>query len=382
MNKHHIAIIVTFAALIFGLGILPWVTPDAAFSENENRTLQQLPTVTVDSITSGAFGDDVEDYLSDQFFLRDRWTALRSKLKMLLQNKDIGGVYLAEDGYYIEKMTDADVDTERFEKNLGYLKQFFGKIEGTVPAENISFMPIPSPGYVLGDHLPAYATLFDQDAAFDKMAEAAEGFHFVDLREAFVAADEKGKQLFYRTDHHWTSLGALLAYQEYRTSVGETAPAVSDFKVEQYPGFWGTLYSKVLDPNAAVDSVDLYRIAGDDALKVSYNGGEYSSCYDMTKLQQKDMYEVFLGGNWPTVTITGGEENGRHLLVLKDSYANAWLPFAAMDYEQVTAIDLRYYLGSLREFIEQQGITDVLVLYNASGFMADQNLNRLLFGMK
>lgn len=93
------------------------------------------------------------------------------------------------------------------------------------------------------------------------------------------------------------------------------------------------------------------------------------------------MYEVFFGGNWGIVTITGGEKNDRRLLVLKDSYANALLPFAAADYEKIVAVDLRYYLGSVKELIEQEGITDVLVLYSTSAFMSDAKIDRLRLEM-
>ena len=81
------------------------------------------------------------------------------------------------------------------------------------------------------------------------------------------------------------------------------------------------------------------------------------------------------------MTITGGEKNGRRLLVLKDSYANALLPFAAADYEKIVAVDLRYYLGSVKELIEQEGITDVLVLYSTSAFMSDAKIDRLRLEM-
>ena len=111
-----------------------------------------------------------------------------------------------------------------------------------------------------------------------------------------------------------------------------------------------------------------------------YDNTDHAGCYDTAKLSQKDMYEVFFGGNWPTVTIRSGAENGRRLLVLKDSYANAFLPFAAADYEEIVAVDLRYYLGSLSELMQQEGITDLLVLYSTSAFMSEAKLDRLGLG--
>ena len=380
MKKQNIIIIAVFGLLIVSLGLLSWLTPDAEFSENENRVLQQLPRLTADTVKSGDFGDEVEDYLSDQFFQRGRWTAIRSRAKMLLLNRDIGGVYLADDGYYIEKVTPNDLDGERLAQNLQTLRQFFDRCaENGMAAENMTFLPVPTPGSILRDKLPKYATLFDEDAVFAQMQAALEGYRLPDLREPFAAAAGE-RQLYYRTDHHWTTAGALLGYQCYRAALGLPVPDEADFTVEEYPGFRGTLYSKVLDANAATDTVMLYRQPGDTGWSVRYDNTDHAGCYDTAKLSQKDMYEVFFGGNWPTVTIRGGTENGRRLLVLKDSYANAFLPFAAADYEEIVAVDLRYYLGSLSELMQQEGITDLLVLYSTSSFIADPKIDRLGLG--
>ena len=380
MKKQNSIIIAVFGLLIVSLGLLSWLTPDAEFSENENRVLQQLPRLTADTVKSGDFGDEVEDYLSDQFWQRDRWTAIRSRAKMLLLNRDIGGVYLADDGYYIEKVTPNDLDGERLAKNLQTLRQFVDRCaENGMAAENMTFLPVPTPGCILRDKLPEYATLFDEDAVFAQMEAALEGYRLPDLREPFAAAAGE-RQLYYRTDHHWTTAGALLGYQCYRAALGLPVPDEADFTVEEYPGFRGTLYSKVLDANAATDTVMLYRQPGDTGWSVRYDNTDHAGCYDTAKLSQKDMYEVFFGGNWPTVTIRGGAENGRRLLVLKDSYANAFLPFAAADYEEIVAVDLRYYLGSLSELMQQEGITDLLVLYSTSSFIADPKIDRLALG--
>ena len=380
MKKQNIIIILVFCAVILFPGLAVWLTPDRDFSENENRYLQKLPVPNADTVQSGDFGDEVEDYLSDQFWLRDRWTALRSRVKMLLGNKDIGGVYLCRDGYYIEKVTQNDLDEGRLRKNLQTVREFFDRcVELGLEADDLTFLPVPTPGYILKDKLPRYAVLFDEDAVFAEMGAAMDGYRLVDLREPFAAAcaDE---QLYYRTDHHWTTAGALLGYQCYRAAAGLSVPAAADYTVERYEGFRGTLYSKVLDPDAAVDAVELYRWDGDTALTVTYDNADHAGCYDLQKLAQKDMYEVFFGGNWPMVRITGGAENGRRLLVLKDSYANALLPFAAADYEMIAAVDLRYYLGSLTELIQTEGITDVLVLYSTSAFMSEAKIDRLGLG--
>lgn len=379
-KKHYLVLIIVFAAFLLGLMGLSLLQPDREFSENENRYLQTLPQPTAADIQSGKFGDTVENYLSDQMWLRDRWTALRSRVKMLLQNKDIGGVYLCEDGYYVEKFTRNDLNEKLFASNLKNLCDFFRRCGEIETVEHITFMPVPTPGYFLKEKLPRYAELFDQDAVFDTIAAALpESTDLLDLRQDFAGAMDD-VQLFYRTDHHWTTAGAFLAYTLWQQSVGLPAPDAGRFTAEQYPGFRGTLYSKVLDVGAAFDTIELYRTEGDTALTVTYSGTGHESCYELTALAEKDMYKVFFGGNWPIVTITGGEKNGRHLLVLKDSYANAFLPFAAMDYESITVVDLRYYLGSLTAQMQTDGTTDVLVLYSVTNFLTDTNMARLAFG--
>lgn len=378
-NTANWVTIVVFAVMIAVLSAAIWLTPDKSFSDNENRYLATFPALTVDNIKSGKFTDGIEDYLADQFWNRDSWTALRSETKILLQNKDIGGVYLCRDGYYIEAFTQNDLDEDRLANNLKYLQTFFAKCETQLSPERISFLLVPTPGYVLRDKLPAHAELFDQDAVFSTIQDAVSGIRFIDLREDFLAAKDT-MQLYYHTDHHWTSEGALLAYQKWQEAVGQPSHSATDYTVERSEGFRGTLYSKVLDAGASYDTVSLYRFPGDDSLNVTYNNAAHTSCYDFDKLSQKNKYEVFFGGNYPTVNISGGAQNGRRLLVVKDSYANSFIPFAAQDYESITMIDLRYFLGSIEGLLTESQITDVLVLYSTNNFLTDQNMSRLALG--
>lgn len=373
-NKWDVLIIAVFVLLFVSLGAAHLLTPDRESSENENRPLQTLPSLSKKAVFEGVFDDQVEDYLADQFWNRDGWTALRSDLKRALLQKDIGGVYLGQDGYYIEKRADHEIDRERLSGNLAALRAFYERCSKTLPPERLSFLLVPTPGYVLKDKLPPYAELFDEDAVFEEARAAMAGFSFLDLREPFLSADSP---LYYRTDHHWTTSGALAAYRLWQTSHGEPL-AVSDYKVERHEGFRGTLYSKVLNRDAPYDTVELYRFPGDDALSVTYEGKEHSSCYAWDALKEKDMYQVFFGGNYPLVEIKGQAENGRHLLVLKDSYANSFLPFAAADYETITVVDLRYYLGFVDPLLEERGITDVLTLYSTANFLSDANVGKLL----
>ena len=110
---------------------------------------------------------------------------------------------------------------------------------------------------------------------------------------------------------------------------------------------------------------------------LSCDGTVTDSLYDRSKLAEKDQYAVFFGGNWAKVTIDTGVENGRRLLLVKDSFANAFVPFLTEDYETITMLDLRFFAESVPELMAEEGITDVLVLYELSNFAADRNLFKL-----
>ena len=110
---------------------------------------------------------------------------------------------------------------------------------------------------------------------------------------------------------------------------------------------------------------------------VTYNGEKHDSIYDESKLETKDKYAVLFGGNYGEVTIETEAKNGKCLMILKDSFANSMVPYLLEDYEKIVMIDLRYYRGSLSQDIEEQKVTDLLVLYEMSNFAQDRNLYKL-----
>lgn len=371
-KRRELAPLLAIFGILVGLALASLLTPEREFSPNENRYLQLKPSLTWTTLMDGTFTQKAEDYVADQIALRDRWMEASSLVQRAALRLEINDTWLGRDGRYFAKVTPDTFDSAQYEKNLAQVKDFFD----ANPDKDCRMMMVPTPAYMLRDDLPANAPLFDAEGCFDTLLNTMGG-QAIDLRTALLP---DAANMYYRTDHHWTTAGALLGYQCYRAAAGSAVPAAADYTVERHEGFRGTLYSKVLDPDAAVDTVELYRWDGDTALTVTYDNADHAGCYDLQKLAQKDMYEVFFGGNWPMVRITGGAENGRRLLVLKDSYANALLPFAAADYEMIAAVDLRYYLGSLTELIQTEGITDVLVLYSTSAFMSEAKIDRLGLG--
>ena len=345
-KRSGIAPLIAIGGILLALSVGSFfLTPDRAFSENENRYLQLTPRLTWDRVMSGDFMEDVEDYTSDQIVFRDFWTAARSVLQRAEGKEDISGTYLGADGRYFAKVTDDSFDWVRLEKNAGYIRDFFA-----ASGKPCTALIVPSPAGILRDMLPENAPYFNEDKAFGRLGDILGGT-LLDSRETLSAVDDP----YYHTDHHWTTTGAQAAYTLWAQATGHTARSY-DLTLAT-DSFRGTLYSKVLLPDSVYDSV---YYAPEITVKSVVCDGKDGALYDLSALEQKDKYELFLGGNYGQCVITTGTENGKHLLLVKDSFANSFVPFLTGDYETITMIDLRYYRGSMAELAAEAD--DILVL--------------------
>ena len=197
---------------------------------------------------------------------------------------------------------------------------------------------------------------------------------FIDLRETFDAAQE---QLYYRTDHHWTAYGAYEAYEAYCTARGITPKPMADFGVEQVSDdFYGTIYSKTLDAAAKPDVIHAPQNL--PKVTVTVDGAAVKdSLYAPEYLEEKDQYAYFFGGNFGTVEVKTEAGNGKHLLLIKDSFANSFVPYLLEEYETITMVDLRYFSGNVTMLAQQCGATEVLFLYEMTNLLTDNGINKL-----
>lgn len=370
-RKHTLPPLLAAALILLTLSAASLLAPDRTFSDNENRYLQQAPVLTGERVFSGKFGEEAEKYESDQIVLRDFWMGVASSVRRLLGKQDIGGVYLGRDGYYFARLTEEEFDQRQFEKNLAAVEEFF-----TAHADaDCRILLAPSPGTVLAEKLPDGAPMYDASSRFAQLDDAL-GDRVVDVRRALGAVP----QPYYRTDHHWTTAGAQAACGVWREATGRAAPGdvfSDEARVSASAAsrtFRGTLYSKVLLPDSAYDTIYLPLAS---IRSMNCDGTVTDSLYDEEKLGQKDQYAVFMGGNWAQVDIDTGTEAGGSLLVIKDSFANCFVPFLTEDFESITMLDLRFFNGSLPQLMAERQITDVLVLYELSNFASDSHLFKL-----
>lgn len=390
MKKVRIIIIIVFIGFFVLISGASLIIKDREFSPNENRYLAETPELSWDNILSGKFQDGLEDYLRDQVCFRDGWITVKTGIQKACGDTDIGGAYVGKDGYDFEKITPEDVDEKQVDRNIKAVEDYFMTASETIDKQKLSFLLVPTSGLVMQEKLPKNARLFDQAKYIDQVQKAMKDYNFVDVRDTLM--DHNEEYIYYKTDHHWTSAGACLAYEVWSEHTGGEAET-EDGLVKNVVSdkFRGSLYSKILDADSAYDEIWTYGLQKDDAFgskdcTVTIDEKQQlDSTYDDEKLQEKDKYAYFLGGNYGQVHIqnqkAASKAKGKNILIIKDSFANSFVPFVTQDYENIYMVDLRYYNGDVKAYLQEHEITDVLVLYNISNFISDRNIHKLTGGI-
>lgn len=383
MKKIRIIISICFVVFLAGISAAGLIAKDREFSPNENRYLAEPPKLSWENILSGEFQEGLEEYLKDHIFGRDQWITVKTAVQKAAGNTDIGGAYVGKGGYDFEKITREDVDDELVERNTKSLAGFFASAAKRVGADHVSLLLVPTSGLVMADKLPNHARLFDQSAYIDRILEAVKDYNVVDVRNEMKAHSDE--YIYYKTDHHWTTDGAFIACRMWCESTG--IAYTNKDALEQnvlVDNFRGSLYSKILDAGSAYDCIWTYGPIGQglgsvSGYQVTVDEDKPGVIYDVEKLEEKDKYAFFFGGNYGQVHIEGGAARGekKNLLVIKDSFANAFVPLILEHFDHIYMVDLRYYNGDMESYLEEHDITDVLVLYNISNFISDKNLYKL-----
>lgn len=356
-------IITSFFCLLLAVSaLIGLLMPDRYYSEREKCTLTQKPKFTVADFISGEFSGELEKYLTDQVPLRDGWVTMKTYMELAVGKRESGGVYLCKDQYLMDKFTAYS------KKQLTANVEALAELQSKLAAKGVSMNTIlvPMAAQVLADKLPAYAPAADYTAILQVLTDA--GVDAVNVWSTLAA--HSGENIYYRTDHHWTSLGAYYAYCAWR----DIEPAAGEWTQEVLcDNFHGTTWNKVPLPSVPAEEITAWYKHKNRS--VSYNNGQYEtdSIYERKYLSGSDQYAVFLNSNQAQTVIEGSGKNGK-LLLIKDSYGNTFSQFPVEDYAEVHVLDLRFFKGDVAEHARENGITDALVLYGVQNFVKDTNL--------
>lgn len=370
------------AALLFlmMLGIIclfNLVSGDKEYSEKENRMLQQRPQFTLAGIESGRLMEQYESYLSDQFVGRNFWVSLKTRIDLLAGKRESNGVFKGKNHYLLEDI--ASPDQEQMAQNLEAIESFENKYQD-IP---MYMMLVPNAANIESGKLPGFAVTEDQNQIFRNIQkELGDYINWVDVTKTLKK--HKSEDIYYHTDHHWTTLGAFHAFQELASSMKLDTSKVSEWKSYAVTSeFNGTLSATSGYETGYEEPIYIYAPENiEDAPEVVVNyvneKKKTATLYDSSKLKEKDKYAMFLGGNYPMIDIRTTADTTDRLLLIKDSYANCLVPFLVPYYREIIIIDPRYYYGDITEVMESNKITSVLFLYNGNTFVEDNSINGVL----
>lgn len=368
-DKLHAGMTVAlFALVLLVFAVVDIVEADRLFSETENRILAQRPKWSMKSVLDGSYEEEYESYATDQFVSRNTWIMLKTRMDILLQKKVIKGVYLADDGYLIERHLPREYDDELIEKRLAQLRQLTERYPKAL------VMLAPTADNILAEKLPDYAVSYDQRQLLDRVSEEIGEEHVIDLFTTL--REHREEQIYYRTDHHWTTLGAYYAYLQWTEKVGYPPRSFDPADLQTVSdSFLGTLHSRINLPMEP-DEIQIFPRTTLRRVKITYDfDKETYSFYEPSYLEGKNQYGYFLDDNHAFVEIeTAYAAKGKELFIIKDSYANSLIPLLAPHYEKIYVLDLRYYNGNLFSLMDQYVTSDrvsVLVMYNCIHFLED-----------
>lgn len=442
-----IAIISVFCAFILFFGIAFFVIPDKAISKTENRALKQAPDLSFSRIVSdlkrdlrmmtmtesekaeyrseanwdnvkaavgtdksykdyfAVFSDEIGDYYADQFPFRDQLRAVKAATeiallkresndvlfagKYLVKKDTVSGVVIEEDGSTRARTSEDAKET--IKENV----RMISGIEKYLP-DNIDIRTAIAGRTVdvARSALPAifpYATTH-ADEYWQTLKEAAEGSGVttVDIKDTLQSRFAAGEYVCYKTDHHWTSLGAYYAYCDIIRSFGGEPYGLDQFSREVFTKkFTGTTYAKAGACFGGMDTIELFRFDGDEnytstitdsygnvltTLRAFYNQDVYRDI--------NDKYGVFIGSdrsgdggnNAVTIVTDNGQTQREKMILIKDSFGNSLVPFLARHYDLIV-LDMRVYTGDMEEFLSDPALSHILVAYNMETFMNDENIS-------
>ena len=366
-NKNLLRYMPTFAfcVIIFVIPILYFAIKDSDFSTLEKRKLSQFPKPTVETVFNGKFGKDFETYLNDQMPLRTFFVGTNAYYDQISGRNGMNGIYNAKDNYLMVTPVE---DNPTLENNIKYIGEFIDGID-----TKTYICVVPTSGYIYDSKLPSNHYDYNDEKIIDKSENSftnVDNTEFINIIDNFKSLS-KSEQLYYKTDHHWTALGAYECYKILGEKMRFTPTPQDSFEVESYDGFYGTNYSKSalwFTPGETLEIWDNNN-RPEGSIKMYINeGGEVTisdKLFFRENLDTNDQYTAYLDGNHAMVTIQNeNADSDKKLLILRDSYSHCLAPFLTDNYSEIVLIDVRYYLNPVSHIVREQGIDEILILYS------------------
>ncbi len=418
--------IASFFIMLYAGTVLAFIIPiRPTYSEAEKRDLAKFPEFSINSFADGDYFDDISTWFSDTFPFRDFFTRVDSKLKEFyginkvaihgevgegddipdipittepatelptvpptqtetqppqttapqvaeppkrpdIAMQDLGAIIVAGDSAY-EYYSFSSSLAARYVTGVNAIK------DKAKPTGNVYSLVVPtSIDVTLNDELRKEVKSSDQRKALDffnsSITNAVPVNNILD-----VERQHRDEYIYFRTDHHWTALGAYYAYNELCHKKGITPVPLSQYSNKSYINFTGTFYSNAAQSSTLKENADYvttyipFNNNTCTILKTDGTSHNIDIVRDVSEFGDTLKYLTFIGGDNPLTTITNHDNpNGETCVVIKDSYGNAFVPFLVPHYSTIYVIDPRYFDGSLENFTKDKIINDVIFISNIS----------------
>lgn len=387
IKLYIIGFIGTLGLLLFLLLALP----KANFSYFENRYLQNKLELSWQSLLDKSFAEDAEHYVADQFPWRKNWFALKAFAEQSRLMTINNGIYLGKEHFLFEAMKEPN--REDIEQYVDSINKFIDKF----PAMHSTLLLVPTSVELYPQLLPDFASSSSQQAAAEmiasRLSNKATYLDGIKLLLPYAqhtnAENADSKPIYYRNDHHWSSYGAYLAYAGYMKQLGITPLSLEQFEIKEVStSFRGSYHTKGQFVGTKPDTIERYDSGYIEShVHIADDDSTMDSLYDESRLAEKDQYNYFGSGVHGLMTITNeltakGKAAGHQfaidsMLVIKDSYAHAMLPFLSQHVREIHVIDTRYFNTSIEQFVKEHPVQETLLLYNIPTFTAERSLLKL-----
>lgn len=365
-------ILLLFFGFILIFSAIDILTADKDFSEYENKYLQTKPKLSIESLVSNEYSYKYEKYINEQFILRNKWIDLKSRIEFYLGKTENNGIVYGKSNYMFDKLQ--KVDEKQLDKNVDNIIKFLENYQD----KNINFALAPSSYEILKDKLPYGLKLYNQRDMINSVYQRLEDNKAKTIDLVSALESHKDEYIYYKTDHHWTSLGAYYVYVEFMKSLGKDYVDINNLKANEIEGFLGTYFSKAKKFNSEFDKITYYDINIDIMI---IKDKAYADIYDFEKFHTRDKYGAFLYGNNDLTIISNkssvDKKDKSRILIFKDSYGNSFVPFLTYNYDEVFVVDLRFNSEKVSEIMSKYEFDDILVMYSAYNFIEDSNLVKL-----
>lgn len=379
VNKYFIALF--FLCSIFIFGIWSLIDKDRKSSEMEGRILEKQPDLNIEAVTSGEYFSRFENYYNEHFPLRDQWIEANSFVSHRAYGQNLfNDVYINKNGYLISKMAPQNAE-DSIKRVNAKVNDFTAELkEKGVP---VYFALVPNKTTMMEHQLPDYIESNANKLSDELSKGFSEDVNFQDLRSAIQPHMDEENMYFY-TDHHWKPKAAFYAYREIINKINARMPdigqplPISAYKwMEDTTPFYGSEAREVGKSNVSkVDTITIVeKNAEEKPLEISYRGKSNQPLFNEDVLKKEDVYTnryvSYFSGDVPEGIIRNPNvQNGRNVLILKDSYANAMIQFFPPHSEETRILDLRHYKHmTVRDYIAKNDIDAVMFVHNINSIL-------------